>query len=387
MSFLLARLSHAIRNSIPPLVLPTLFAHGLVTLALAFVPPNDTATRTATLVLAASACLQAIRVADHDSYEGESYSEYMFGMALHASCCLLLLRLQPPATAKTARAKLQWALNAFFSPRMGSPPTRTDPASTTKPQFLLRRLGVAASLCVLWHYLRAQAILPPYLGPADWAIGKDSMLPQLRSGTLTLRDLWFRVCIAFYMHASSVICLSVAHSVAALIAVGIFDSPHTSWPPLYGSLLEAYSLRRWYSHFWHLATRKALTLHAQLLASYIPGLRAKDSQTRRIAVVFLSFVVSGMMHAVTTWPTGPCGNWLALWIFPRAGLVIISEQVVQAAYKALHSRLGIPRTRYETLFWRMFGYCWVAFYWVELGTKPAYEQLHCESAGTVDWTS
>jgi hypothetical protein len=201
-----------------------------------------------------SLCIHTISLADHDSYEGNKSSEYMFGLTLHASRCLLLLRLAPPAGMRSVGERVRWGLNTLWDARAGLKPARTDAPGTTKAQFLLRRAGVAVLRSVAWYFLRQNILLPSDIGPPDFGPGKESLFQQIWHRTLTPRDLRLRAGLAVYIHLPGIVILSTAHGLAACIAVGVFNAPHSSWPPLYGNPLEAYSLRRWYSHFWHLVT-------------------------------------------------------------------------------------------------------------------------------------
>jgi len=358
--------------------LPTAAAHIIIASSLAFISPYNTSTRLAASAITAALCFEAIRRCNRSTSEESSYADYMFGLAFHTNCYLVLLNLSPPSDLKTAWQRLQWGTNALFSPRMGTKPYRRDPPNTTQREFLMRRMTVAIAIGTLWLYIRdGHRFYPPDIGPSDWHPTKKHLTPQIINGTLTFRDLWFRVVIAFYAYSGSALTICGAHTICALIAVGIFDSPLQGWPPLFGDITQAYTLRRWYSHFWHKAMRKAFTIHAVVITEKAFGLR-KHTIPGRSVIVLLSFLFSGIMHSVTGWQSGPCSDHFApIWSFTQFGLFILLEQAVQSAYLEAHQRLRISWTKLELVFWRLFGHCWVVFFLLEFTISSAYTNLDC----------
>lgn len=358
--------------------LPTVAAHIIIASSLAFVSPYATTARLAASAMTAVICFEAIRRCNKDTSESSSYADYMFGLAFHTNCYLVLLNLSPPSNLKTAWQKLQWGTNALFSPRMGTKPYRRDPPTTTRKQFLTRRLTVALAIGALWIYIRdGSRFYPEDLEPSDWHPSKTYMTPALLNGTFTLRDFWLRAVIAFHAYSGSALTICGAHTVCALIAVGVFDSPLQAWPPLFGDVTQAYTLRRWYSHFWHKAMRKAFTIHAVVATEKRLGLR-KHTILGRSVIVLLSFFFSGIMHSVTGWKSGPCSDHFApVRSFTLFGVAILFEQAVQSAYLEAHRRLRVPWSDLELVFWRLFGHCWVAFFLLEFTITSAYTRLQC----------
>ncbi|KAK6428646.1 hypothetical protein LTR95_015208 [Oleoguttula sp. CCFEE 5521] len=361
------------------LLLPALLPHGIAIVSLAFVSPASRALRLICTLATVAFCLRAILLRPRDTFTSGNLAEYLFAVALHASCYLLILNISPPGTAKTAAARLQWGLNAIFSPRTGVHIDRLDPPTMTKRRFLFRRAIVAWLTWVAYSHLSSGILLPGEIYVEDWDPSHDSLIAQLRAGTLTLRALHIRLAFTLFVHFGAALVLNCAHGVCAVIAVGIFGSPHEAWPSLFGRLSEAYTLQRWYSHFWHKLSRKAFTLHAAVLTAWVPV-----PAVRRAMIVLLSFAISGVMHTVAAWKPGPCHSVAPFWTFCRTGVAVLLEQVVVVMYKKLHCALGLPWTRREELLWRVVGYSWVTFYWVEIGTRPIYAatRYHIEHQGS-----
>jgi hypothetical protein len=339
--------------------LPTIAAHITTASSLAFISPQATSIRIAASAVTAALCFEAIRRCNGGTSEQSSYADYMFGLAFHTNCYLVLLNLSPPSSLTTTRQRLQWGTNALFSPRIGTKPYR-------------RVIGI------FWLYIRdGLRFYPDDLGPDDWDSTKTYMTPGLLNGTLTFRDVWLRVVLAFYAYSGSALTICGAHTVCALIAVGIFDSPLQDWPPLFGDITQAYTLRRWYSHFWHKAMRKAFTIHAVFVTEKGLGLR-KHTVPGRSVIVLLSFFFSGIMHSVTGWHSGPCSDHFApVRSFLLFGVFILLEQAVMSAYLEVHRRLQIPWNGPELAFWRLFGHCWVIFFILEFTITSSYRSLQC----------
>jgi hypothetical protein len=358
--------------------LPTIAAHITTASSLAFISPQATSIRIAASAVTAALCFEAIRRCNGGTSEQSSYADYMFGLAFHTNCYLVLLNLSPPSSLTTTRQRLQWGTNALFSPRMGTKPYRRDSPNTTKGQFLMNRMTLAVVIGTFWLYIRdGLRFYPDDLGPDDWDSTKTYMTPGLLNGTLTFRDVWLRVVLAFYAYSGSALTICGAHTVCALIAVGIFDSPLQDWPPLFGDITQAYTLRRWYSHFWHKAMRKAFTIYAVFVTEKGLGLR-KHTIPGRSVIVLLSFFFSGIMHSVTGWHSGPCSDHFApVRSFLLFGIFILLEQAVMSAYLEAHRRLQIPWTDLELVFWRLFGHCWVIFFILEFTITSSYRSLQC----------
>lgn len=357
------------------MLIPAVSAHIVLAFALAFAPRQAKHLRFSATALVAALCLETIRRKRPDSIEESDFGDYMFGLAVHASCHLLLKNLSPGSALRSKTQKLQWAIHALFSPRMDVQLSKRDPPNMTKAAFILRRSAVAALGLIAWAYVRAWVLLPAEFGPWDVARSKDSMISQVLAGTYGLRELRIRAAFVVASHAGSALVINSAHCICAVFAVCVLDSPISEWPPLFGNIFEAYSVRRYYSHFWHKLMRKGFTLHSVILTEKVFALR-KETWIGRAMVVILSFCISGMMHTITAWTPGPCQNLRPLWSFVEIGLVILFEQGVQQVYQRLHRSLGVHWTKVELVWWRVFGCCWVIFYWLS-SAGPLYKDMRC----------
>ncbi|KAH7014665.1 membrane bound O-acyl transferase family-domain-containing protein [Macrophomina phaseolina] len=95
---------------------------------------------------------------------------------------------------------------------------------------------------------------------------------------------------------------------AALLCVGIGIGPARwrqpeAWPATFGSLAEAYSLRRFWSHCWHQQVRRTLGVPAAFVLSILPAPLRTSSRLparlfRRYFGLLLAFLLSGAFHTV-----------------------------------------------------------------------------------------
>ena len=358
-----------------------LAAHAIAAVTMVCIPPKNTAERFTAVIAIAALCFRAIAAADRKSDEGQTQAEYMFGFMLHANCFLVLLQLVAPRTAKTTWDRWKWACVTLFTPRRM---IRKPPRKKHRPQdrwiFMGVRLLQLFFLSSAYEYFRDHFLLPFETQPFDLSPEKDSMLFQLYHNTFTRRDLLIRAEMAFLSFAMPALLLSTAHCLFSVFGVLLFESDHADWPPLFGNILDAWTVRRWYSHFWEQLMRKAFTINAAFVTSKV--LRIKPGSVMgRICITLLAFAMSGFMHTVSGWRPGPCASWMLMWTYLATGVVILVERGVQAMYARLvHSRKGL-RWRWkgwEIWGWRVVGYCWVVFWWLEVlpwGVRPG---MRCE---------
>ena len=133
--------------------------------------------------------------------------------------------------------------------------------------FLLRRIAVLLYryliLYLYWdHDLRLYMLNGQPFNHEDAANGKQVVLRRLFCITrfngfefcrvpLTSRDLFIRFRLVVDATLSDYLALSSLHDILAIIAASMhLDSP-SEWAPLFGNDLEAYTVRNYWSRFWH----------------------------------------------------------------------------------------------------------------------------------------
>lgn len=345
-------------------------AHAVAAITMAYIPPKQTAERVTAVIAIASLCFRAIAAADRTGDEGQSHAEYMFGFILHANCFLVLLQLAAPRAGKTAWDRWKWACVTLFTPRrmLRTPPRPKKRRPQDRWIFMGLRLLQVFFLGNAYEYLRNYDLLPFGIEPFDLLPEKDFMLIDLYHNTLTRRDILIRAETAFLSLAMPALLLSTAHSLFSVIGVLILEDDPADWPPLFGNILDARSVRRWYSHFWEQLMRKAFTINAAFFTRRVLRIRPGSVQGGAF-ITLLAFAMSGFMHTVSGWTPGPCASWMPMWTYMATGVVILVERAVQAGYaRVVHSKRGLGwRWKvWEIWGWRLIGYCWVVFWWLEV---------------------
>ncbi|KAH6683475.1 membrane bound O-acyl transferase family-domain-containing protein, partial [Halenospora varia] len=188
--------------------------------------------------------------------------------------------------------------------------------------FLIRYLAICfyADPTLNWF-------LPPGSAPwshEDYAPSKRAflsriLLPRLfNSASNNLQPLNSRdVLIRFYLGLDQIIpdylLLSALHDLCAIffVATGI-DQPD-EWPPFFGSITEAFTIRNYWGRFWHHLIYRSYSAHATAFSSNILHIKTGTSTSRYINNT-LTFILSGLSHVIAdmVMPGPKCRKWLVL---------------------------------------------------------------------------
>ncbi|PVI01091.1 hypothetical protein DM02DRAFT_473880, partial [Periconia macrospinosa] len=116
-------------------------------------------------------------------------------------------------------------------------------------------------------------------------------------------DLLVRVIITVIWFLDTATQLEIAHCTLALIFVALLrlDAAH-EWPPLFGNPAEAYTIRRFWTHFWHQLFSPSAATWARGIARRMPGL--ESTWLSKIFLAFFVFSMSGGAHALIGWQLG-----------------------------------------------------------------------------------
>ncbi|TGJ86856.1 hypothetical protein E0Z10_g1863 [Xylaria hypoxylon] len=142
---------------------------------------------------------------------------------------------------------------------------------------------------------------------------------------------------------------------------GRFADPQ-QWPPMFGDISESYSIRRCWGKFWHASLRRSTNAPGQLLLGSARPKSRLGRLSRRYAMLFLSFIVSGAIHAfgsymVTRDSTQGISDGGAAIYFLAQPTAVLIEDAVSAA-------LGIVDDGNPSGFRRIIGYVYVSLFWV-----------------------
>lgn len=119
--------------------------------------------------------------------------------------------------------------------------------------------------------------------------------------------------------------------------------------------------------------RRSFTGHASYIVSNILGLPRVSSITR-CAIVFISFLISGIMHAlVSPMPLSCAGPRVMLFYCGLAGVVILESMITRLCqrYNSRMEKNGlIP-------YFQFAGYIWVGLFHVWTTPKVVYPSVVC----------
>jgi hypothetical protein len=190
-----------------------------------------------------------------------------------------------------------------------------------------------------------------------------------------LRSLWF-IKSKFIIHG--LVSYFVWHSWAlnngvydalAFVSVILGICEPEDWPPLFGSLRAAWTVRGFWGEFWHRIVHRSYTGYGHLVASTLR--LAPGSWTRRLFVQFVVFLLSGVVHAVMTWQMGyTCGYFEDIQWFCLNFLAILVEGATQSAWRKMGWQL--PAWIAQPI-----GYTWVFGFLFWSLPKTHYPKLRC----------
>jgi hypothetical protein len=179
---------------------------------------------------------------------------------------------------------------------------------------------------------------------------------------ITQRELIVRTWAVLDVIVPDYLILSMYHDLFAImfIAAGLDES--WEWPPLFGPITEAYSMRRYWSIFWHRLIYKTFNAHAATILSLFG--QDRRSVGSRLSQNFLVFAFSAAMHAAVSWRLGNrcAGGDLRWWLLQPLAFVL--EGLVASLWKKLRSDVLVKVHPSALIaFERVVGHMWV-FAWL-----------------------
>jgi hypothetical protein len=171
--------------------------------------------------------------------------------------------------------------------------------------------------------------------------------------------------------------LSAYHDFFAILflATGI-DQPW-EWPPLFGRISEAYSMRRFWSFFWHRLIYRSFNSHAAVISRSL-GFR-QWTVFSRLLNNYIVFLMSGVMHAAVLWKFETKCAWSATMRYWSMQVVaFVLEGVVQHYWgRFRQTRLTRARPAVLSGFERLVGYVWVVVWLVWEAPRRNFTIINC----------
>ena len=178
--------------------------------------------------------------------------EYIVGFIFHSSYWLCLAKLHPSPSTTSSSAKNWWAFNQVFNSRIDI--VYLPPFDGKNPRYVPSRSKLFFSR--LWDLIWLVGVIYVLdtfhlnIQPEDFMIEETGFLDRIFA--ITPREAIIRVYMVIHGYGLAYCALRAAHSAATCVALAYGDSPQR-WRPLFGSITDATTVRRWYSYVHFLA--------------------------------------------------------------------------------------------------------------------------------------
>ncbi|KAL4922576.1 membrane bound O-acyl transferase family-domain-containing protein [Aspergillus aurantiobrunneus] len=338
----------------------------------------------------------ALSFATADSWPGDLNGLWGLLLCIWAGHSTSVLFIEDPRFLEPREPKL-WnnprLLGTSFRDVKGSTPSARSPVSVAR--FTIMRLGKLAAYTGIYYavttWIFPAAFIPMHIdefGPAHQRYFRRlPLLPGTAAPAVgvTLRETLLRCAFIIWWLLSAAGLLDATHAAISLVAVSLlhFDEP-SEWPDLFGSPSLAYTIRRFWSKFWHQIVRRTYTNYGKCVSRNLLRL-TPCSLLDRIVVILVTFFLSGVSHAAVSWLLGDrCGWALDIWWFCvnfvagflEAGAVLMLRVVLTRIGKGhLLERLG------GSAWGRVLGFIWVFAFMFWSIPKWQYPKLYCRLGG------
>jgi hypothetical protein len=225
--------------------------HGLALLVLAFSRQTSYLRGMVFLVttILVWRCLEALQTPSDST---TLFRIYMCGYLLHASDFFLLRRLHAPVELSPS-SRLLFASKLLFSPRIhiskksdSSTESCPDTCTPSRGRFVamqtVKIMFATATYNLLRQYFRLNTVVTDFAPPRHHLFRRLSQV--------TPREAVIRLHLTTEDLAQGYLLLTIAHTAASIFGCVILWQSPGEWPPLFGSLGDAYTVRRFYSRFW-----------------------------------------------------------------------------------------------------------------------------------------
>jgi hypothetical protein len=244
---------------------------------------------------------------------------------------------------------------------------------TSRAKFMATRLSKLVACWLLQLCIVGPAV-PIYFqfNAQDFAPSRQVIVRRLllSGNAVTCREVQIRVFVSVYWIWMAFLMLDACNVLLSFFFVLVLriDTPE-DWPPLFGDPAEAYSVRRFWSKFWHGLTVHSCASSGRLIARQrlrmIPGSRREKS-----FLAFWTFLLSGICHAIANWQAGEPGIPMTDILFFSANFGAGAAELFVVAWvdRALqtYGAHGLRRLLWSRLARRTIGFAWLLgfFFWI-----------------------
>lgn len=262
----------------------------------------------------------------------------------------------------------------------------------SRPRFVILRSAKVALYWLVSHYIQP-LLLPGAFAPfdaTDFDPIRQTYFRRILSPRpeITARETALRAIFAVFWGWGAYALVDGAHSALSVVFVGILrvDAPH-EWPPIFGDLREARSLRGFWGRFWHRLVVRPYGNVGRCLAEGCLGLEP-GSLGHKVVVAFAIFLLSGVAHAVVAYQLGDrCGWRLDVWWFLANFGASAGESLVwrwtplRAAVLKCSGKQGRGASSGKSWAMSCLGYLWVYSFFFWSVPKWQYPKVYCLLSG------
>ncbi|KAI8631572.1 membrane bound O-acyl transferase family-domain-containing protein [Xylariaceae sp. FL1651] len=177
-----------------------------------------------------------------------------------------------------------------------------------------------------------------------------------RLGDISSTELQTRVLGVLGYWTIQYMVISVLYSTLAILAVVLGLSAVSEWPPVFGSVVDSWSLGQFWGCFYHQLVRRGCSSIGHFVFHHCLGLKRGGFLTRYIFIT-LVFTVSGIFHLLSDIPQQiPMSESGAMQFFCMQGLGIMFEDAIHTLFQKL---IGESKNKVLIATKRLGGYIWV----------------------------
>ncbi|KAL3464593.1 hypothetical protein BJX64DRAFT_286399 [Aspergillus heterothallicus] len=240
-------------------------------------------------------------------------------------------------------------------------------ASETRITFLLRNLAIVIREYFILDLLTSLVF---FSAPKKrFLVGRSEYFNDI--GHITGRGILINRGIAvFNMVSKSVWFMDMYYRIASMLFVGLRLSRPYQWPPLFGSIKEAYTVRRFWRDYWFQSFRWPVAGIAKVFLSQFVCWPFESDGKRLLYLIARFTIIAGYYWGLEEY-LGFFYPHSRIWLFLLCQPIgIIIEDAVEVLYRVVRVRCRYNSTREGTLqhsAMKILGYLWVVgFFYMTL---------------------
>jgi hypothetical protein len=292
----------------------------------------------------------------------DTFGRFLYIWFAHMSYEVTILEWTPPVVKENDawRSRVRAAYKVLFDRGHQGMPNENLRHTYSRREFVAQHIWKASYLYILqciWATFLTYCVVAP--GPVS---GPDKgiffrRLPE----SLNAAEMWYRFEDFWHWCFINMFMYEAYHSVFAVFFVGLgIDEPSEWSMSLFGSVTEAWSVRRYWGKHWHNYIYHSFSSHTKILTRNWLGMKRGHVVTRLVENTIV-FAASGLMHSLVRYVHDGASNdyWVISFWYIGQMVPIIIEGVVQTIWRQKKKELGIQDTKWLLIVERVIGYAWV----------------------------